>query len=29
MENLQVYRHRFGDSISTIEPNLHRAATIE
>ena len=29
MENLQVYRYRFGDSITTIEPNLHRAATIQ
>jgi soluble lytic murein transglycosylase len=29
MENLQVYRHRFGDGITTIEPNLHRAATIQ
>jgi soluble lytic murein transglycosylase len=29
MENLQVYRLRFGDSTITIEPNLHRAATIE
>ena len=26
MENLQVYRERFGDSTATIEPNLHRAA---
>jgi peptidoglycan lytic transglycosylase len=29
MENLQVYRARFGASTATIEPNLHRAATIE
>ncbi len=29
MENLQVYRQRFGDSVATIEPNLHRAANIE
>jgi soluble lytic murein transglycosylase len=29
MENLQVYRERFGDATATIEPNLHRAATIE
>jgi soluble lytic murein transglycosylase len=29
MENLQVYRERFGDLIATVEPNLHRAATIE
>jgi soluble lytic murein transglycosylase len=29
MENLQVYRARFGGSITTAEPNLHRAATIE
>ena len=29
MENLQVYRARFGTSIATAEPNLHRAATIE
>ena len=29
MENLQVYRARFGASITTAEPNLHRAATIE
>jgi soluble lytic murein transglycosylase len=28
MENLQVYRKRFGDSAATIEPNLHRAAMI-
>jgi peptidoglycan lytic transglycosylase len=27
MENLQVYRARFGASIATVEPNLHRAAT--
>ena len=27
MENLQVYRARFGDSTATVEPNLHRAAT--
>jgi soluble lytic murein transglycosylase len=29
MENLQVYRARFGASAATVEPNLHRAATIE
>jgi len=29
MENLQVYRKRFGDVIATTEPNLHRAATVE
>ena len=28
-ENLQVYRKRFGDVTATIEPNLHRAATVE
>jgi soluble lytic murein transglycosylase len=28
MENMQVYRKRFGDSATTIEPNLHRAAMI-
>jgi soluble lytic murein transglycosylase len=29
MENLQVYRARFGTSTATLEPNLHRAATLE
>ena len=29
VENLQVYRTRFGASIPTTEPNLHRAANIE
>ena len=29
MENLQVYRKRFGDSVATVEPNLHRAANIQ
>jgi soluble lytic murein transglycosylase len=29
MENLQVYRARFGASTATVEPNLHRTATIE
>ena len=29
MENLQVYRARFGASITTVEPNLHRAVTVE
>ena len=29
MENLQVYRARFGASATTVEPNLHRTATIE
>jgi soluble lytic murein transglycosylase len=29
MENLQVYRQRFGDGIATTESNLHRAATIK
>jgi soluble lytic murein transglycosylase len=28
MENMQVYRKRFGESAATIEPNLHRAAMI-
>jgi soluble lytic murein transglycosylase len=28
MENLQVYRARFGASMATTEPNLHRAATL-
>ena len=28
MENLEVYRKRFGDNIATIEPNLHRAADL-
>ena len=28
MENMQVYRKRFGDTAATIEPNLHRAAMI-
>jgi soluble lytic murein transglycosylase len=28
MENLQVYRTRFGTTTATIEPNLHRTATI-
>src|SRR5262249_45668637 len=28
MENLQVYNARFGTKIVTIEPNLHRLATI-
>jgi soluble lytic murein transglycosylase len=28
MENLQVYRKRFGDPSATVEPNLHRAAMI-
>ena len=27
MENLQVYRARFGASTATVEPNLHRTAT--
>jgi len=26
MENLQVYRARFGADTTTVEPNLHRAA---
>jgi soluble lytic murein transglycosylase len=26
MENLQVYRKRFGEQTATVEPNLHRAA---
>jgi hypothetical protein len=25
MENLQVYRARFGGTLATVEPNLHRA----
>ncbi len=29
MENLQVYRARFGASIATVEPNLHRATPVE
>jgi soluble lytic murein transglycosylase len=29
LENLQVYRRRFGENTATVEPNLHRAATIE
>ncbi len=29
MENLEVYSMRFGTSIATAEPNLHRAARIE
>ena len=29
MENLQVYRKRFGDVTATIEPNLHRAVMVE
>ena len=29
MENLQVYRVRFGASTATTEPNLHRRATVE
>ena len=29
MENLTVYRGRFGESTAAIEPNLHRTATIE
>jgi hypothetical protein len=29
MENLQVYRARFGATVATVEPNLHRAATVE
>ena len=29
MENLQVYRARFGASTAMVEPNLHRAATVE
>ena len=29
MENLQVYRERFADITATIEPNLHRPATVE
>ena len=29
MENLEVYRERFGEVTAAIEPNLHRAATIE
>jgi soluble lytic murein transglycosylase len=28
MENLQVYRTRFGANIATMEPNLHRTATL-
>jgi soluble lytic murein transglycosylase len=29
MENLQVYAARLGASVSTVEPNLHRATAIE
>jgi soluble lytic murein transglycosylase len=29
MENLEVYRERFGDNTATLEPNLHRAAGAE
>jgi len=29
MENLQVYRARFGSEMVTLEPNLHRATTVE
>jgi soluble lytic murein transglycosylase len=29
IENLQVYRKRFGDITATFEPNLHRAAMVE
>jgi soluble lytic murein transglycosylase len=29
IENLQVYGVRFGASTATVEPNLHRAATVE
>jgi peptidoglycan lytic transglycosylase len=29
MENLQVYRERFGEQTATVEPNLHRAATVQ
>jgi soluble lytic murein transglycosylase len=29
MENLQVYRQRFGENTATLEPNLHRAAIVE
>jgi soluble lytic murein transglycosylase len=29
MENLQVYRARFGATTATVEPNLHRTTTVE
>ena len=29
MENLQMYGVRFGASVATVEPNLHRAANVE
>jgi hypothetical protein len=29
MENRQVSRARFGASVAMLEPNLHRAATVE
>jgi soluble lytic murein transglycosylase len=29
IENLEVYRGRFGESTAAFEPNLHRAATID
>jgi soluble lytic murein transglycosylase len=28
MENLQAYCERFGASTATVEPNLHRAASV-
>jgi soluble lytic murein transglycosylase len=29
IENLQVYRNRFGEATATVEPNLHRAALVD
>ena len=29
MENLQMYGVRLGASVATVEPNLHRAASVE
>jgi soluble lytic murein transglycosylase len=29
MENLQIYRARFGATVETIEPNLHRTLRVE
>ena len=29
MENLRVYRARFGAGSAMVEPNRHRAATVE
>jgi soluble lytic murein transglycosylase len=29
MENLQIYRNRFGGATATVEPSLHRAALVD